>query len=133
MTRRKHRRTLVPIMMLALAVAAADPPPAGAAPKSFSEGLCEDLGHGWPGSKDCKTCTLDGQPIPRGPGTKISCTSPTKPAPHTCTCNGTTGQWDESPAVTQPPLPHKGPAAPLPLLTPQGPAAPLPQGGTERR
>jgi hypothetical protein len=33
--------------MLALAAAAADPQPAQAAPKNFSQGLCEDLGYEW--------------------------------------------------------------------------------------
>ncbi len=134
MTRRKHRRTLVPIMMLALAVAAADPQPAQAAPKGFSQQLCEDLGYEW-NERGCEGCTdWSGHGVK--PGAKqTSCYSkgpPPREGP--CHCNGRTGKWDfDQAALTQPAPPRTGPAvtpqgatAPLPLLTPQGPGAPLP-------
>lgn len=133
MTRRKHGRTLLPIMMLALAVAAADPQPAQAAPKGFSQQLCEDLGYEW-NERGCEGCT-DAAGHGQRPGTKATCPLHTPPPPTMpCHCNGRTGKWEADTAAISPTTPPRtGPAAlppreiaPLPLLTPPGPGAPLP-------
>ena len=96
--------------MLALAAAAADPQSTNAEPKGFSEGLCEDMGLGWPDKKDCKTCY--GSPIRKGPGERTVCggDSPTNP-PFACRCNGKTGKYEVEVKRLNPP--YTSPTAPM--------------------
>jgi hypothetical protein len=123
--------------MLALAAMAADPQLAQAAPKSYSQQLCEDLGWEWNDQRGkCEGCTMgDGKRVK--PSTSGFCPTPTNPAPTkaNCYCDGLTGEWKPyaviSPSQQPPPTglittPPRGDISPTLRTTPPGPGAPLP-------